>query len=630
MILLVHKSRSVNLKTVSKITTTILHALKSTLFFCLLLAGPFFSVRAEPIYSFLSNPIDNDTDGLSEFVSLEVASLQDDFPALINYYEMDEQGQQISLWSYLSESPVTSCLLTDVNGDQFIDIIVTLRTSSHPLLIFKWSNNTFPSAPSLSWSPSTKQMNSTVSGAAMLDLTNDGIDELVVAVGSPTRDIHVLSLDGEKSIRPLMKLSSPITREGYGAIYLSSLDINNDSETDLVATSPDLRSLRVNVFLNKTGTLAFAQGNSFPSTKLGASPTALRSFDILTIDSDNDGAANLFIPFENKKGIALHFSEEKITFQPTSPSIVETLTIPKTQMASAEVNLFLLSRTKLILDTMGVTKIAQEIQETTQEVSAEQALSALHKIERVVLKPIDEAKEEAPAETPPIVSIETAEEKVSSEQAEELQVVDSEEPSLSETGEESSESMVADSDSTPQALEQLQAASEEISPITKEASQEIVSIEKTETSEAGPTLEEARAESPKKVQKLELVAVEPSSSANKPVVLPEGALISDSLEVGVIHSWPLDQSPSKKMVGFTPHRLPDGARFDPATRSIQWTPTANQTGIHKLSYTVDYTVTTQSAVQETEETVQIVDAKSSEQIVKFVFVRVPIGEAKPD
>jgi hypothetical protein len=70
---------------------------------------------------------------------------------------------------------------------------------------------------------------------------------------------------------------------------------------------------------------------------------------------------------------------------------------------------------------------------------------------------------------------------------------------------------------------------------------------------------------------------------------------------------------------FSPDYLPDGAKFDPVKRVIDWTPKEGQLGIRKMSYTVSFAVQDKVEVEEIRGQSVTARSREAEETVELYF-----------
>jgi hypothetical protein len=101
--------------------------------------------------------------------------------------------------------------------------------------------------------------------------------------------------------------------------------------------------------------------------------------------------------------------------------------------------------------------------------------------------------------------------------------------------------------------------------------------------------------------------------------LPEGKTLTDTVYVGDEVLTAVLNETAQQLRNFSPDYLPDGAKFDPVKRVIDWTPKEGQLGIRKMSYTVSFAVQDEVEVEEIRGQSVTARSKQEEKTVELYF-----------
>lgn len=213
---------------------------------------------------------DVDGDGQLEVV---VATSQ---PAL-HIYQADgfESPAAISL----SGDP-RGLALADFDGDQDVEIVVSLSAATDSLRVYKGDGTRYPGFPTIN-SPAS-------SGPSIGDVDNDG--QLEIVVGTNNRQLHVYNLDGTEATGWPKTFPDPVVSHAP-----TLADVTNDGWTEIIFGT---RNRNHTVFVvDHTGT-------AIPGWESGQ-PTEYHLFNTLTAspvvtDLNADGLAELVVASETK------------------------------------------------------------------------------------------------------------------------------------------------------------------------------------------------------------------------------------------------------------------------------------------------------------------------------------------
>ena len=666
----------------------------------LILLAPFFLSSQIKFVSSIKGTFDFDGDGLSEFLSVEKSDPTSKHGTLCSYNEISETGEHILLWSYNSATPVRDITIADMNGDSSPEIVVLsrggLRRTIEPWLrIFSWVDGIPSSEASASWGAASRPTN-----LAIVDLDNNGWDEIAISMGSPARGITLLSMGENGVIEKQQSLAPGSLENGMGLLVVSSSDYNNDGLIDLVAISEETNDLHIQFYLNEGGLLKidYSTSTATQDNVLGGRivPSAISK-----IDSDFDGVKEILLPHIAAKTLLVELSSGgKVELQEMGPLGISLFNFPDTGLDAADMNEILLARaetgvtqikarklqpraiesgTEILSPSEGASisgRRAQKLQmkiaegaesKTDEEVFVEPAGDEpavetaitpvdLRKMQQIQLT-TDQTKSKNEAE----VFLEagaaaSAETSVTNENGEtsttEAQPTEIDGTSrTSGTGDRSTETMSSDQEtptSSGRVRElQIQALGSGESLGDEEVFLESITADTTLTSdieeigEAGAQsigetgynpanlgrvrqLQLAAAETegfePRKVRKITLASVKKEEALVSPEdILPEGKTLSDTVYVGDEVLTAILNENLQQLREFSPDYLPDGAKFDPVKRVIDWTPKEGQLGIRKMSYTVSFAVQDKVEVEEIRGQSVTARSREAEETVELYF-----------
>lgn len=459
---------------------------------------------------FLSNTYDFDGDGLSEFVTVEITDPEAPYPQVAAYYEIDESGFHTSLWHFSSSLPLKDLGVGDIDGNGAPDIVVlTVGPDQFTLRWFAWAQGSFSESPKLEWSGGPRLANRKPFSMTIIDMDNDLTEEIALSMGSPTREIVLLDiavLDDRHEFEISRTFTSPTVSSGYGEIHLSVLDYNQDGFADLMSVSRELASLKIQIFTNESGDLVEGPSYEMDIGQLSPEFTGLVTPAVTTVDIDQDGLDEVFLPLKTGSAIAINTQPGQIDVSPVEMEVASLFALPREGVEDEVINEILLERAESGITGMKARKLKLEAMETEPAETTEVAVAPTpRKVRKLELTSVDTL---TPGEAPEEVS-------------------EAEPP-----------------------------PAEEVSPETPPSP-------------------------PRKVRKLELTAVETAT-------IPPDVEIGDTLFVGDQYTHPLESEEGGRLHAFRPSFLPQGAFFDPSSRSVIWTPSDNQVGIHRLAYEVEY------------------------------------------
>ena len=610
----------------------------------------------------LSATYDFDGDGLSEFLSLEKRDTADRLASSAVYYEIDEMGSHIELWRFTSVSRVIDADLSDLDGDGNPEIIVTTKTGVLGaknggvawLHLFTWTGVDFSPDPEISWSGSEDMGVHRPSNISVIDLNNDGRDEVAVALNSPERGIILLSLNsdgGTDSFADAKLLTTGTLSSGFGQIYVSTVDHNGDGFPDLMAISQEFSSMKVQIFENEGGDLV--EGPSFKEDISLASTDqpGLIGGGITALDIDEDGNEEVLLPLRSGETLALSVREGELAVTSIEPETAALFRFDELELSPKVINDILLERAERGILGMKIKELKLEATDASSGTMPEEVspTSPRGKVQKVRLTSVDaedglpapeaadtqaENQQEAADEAPPDESGPPSQ-RMQQVQLTAVKTV----PGLSaEEGGASSESASVKPEESP--IVEGEVITEAATGRARIKKMELTSMEKEDVSGdvvAGAGKEEVKI-SPEavkeetadlrsrgRVKKLELTSLAPSDVTETTVIdVPPDVTVSDTLFVGQLFTHSLETG-GRTMQAFKPEEVPPGATFDDKKRAVVWTPGVGDIGLHRLAYQIEYALQgKRPSIEERRGTgVQVVTQTESESVELFFIVLRP-------
>tara|TARA_B100000035_G_scaffold259435_1_gene230065 strand:- start:22871 stop:24949 length:2079 start_codon:yes stop_codon:yes gene_type:complete len=667
----------------------------------LVLIAPFFLFSQTKFVSSIKGTFDFDGDGLSEFLSVEKSDPTSKHGTLCSYNEISETGEHILLWSYNSATPVRDITIADMNGDGSPEIVVLsrggLRGTIEPWLrIFSWIDGAPSSEASASWGAASSRP----TNLAIVDLDNNGWDEIAISMGSPARGITLLSMGENGVIEKQQSLAAGSLENGMGLLVVSPSDYNNDGLIDLVAISEEANDLHIQFYLNEGGLLKIDHSTS-TATQSNVLGEKIIPSAISQIDSDFNGVKEILLPHTAEKTLLVELSSGyKVELQEMDSPGISLFNFPDTGLETADMNEILLARaetgvtqikarklqpraTESVTETLspskgtsisgrrvqklqmktaeGAESKADEdvlVEPATDELSVETAITPvdLRKVRQIQLttdqtesKDGDETSLESGAAASAATSVTNENGEISTTEAQPTEIDGT--SRTSGTGDRSTATMSSDQE-TPtssgrvreiqiQALGSGESLGDEKVSLVSITADTTLTSDIEETGEAGAQsigetgynpanlgrvrqLQLAATETegfePRKVRKITLASVKKEEALVSPEdILPEGKTLSDTVYVGDEVLTAVLNENLQQLREFSPDYLPDGAKFDPVKRVIDWTPKEGQLGIRKMSYTVSFAVQDKVEVEEIRGQSVTARSREAEETVELYF-----------
>ncbi len=544
----------------------------------LFILAPFFLSAQNRFVSALKGTFDFDGDGLSEFLSVEKSDSSATHGTLCSYYEINEMGEHVLLWSYNSDTPVRDISIADMNGDTSPEIVVLARGglvgSSKPWLkIFSWIGGVPSGQASASWGAASSRP----TNLAIVDLDNNGRDEIAISMGSPNRGITLLSMGKGGLIEKQQSLAPGLLENGMGLLIVSPSDYNNDGLIDLVAISEEANDLRIQFYLNEGGLLKIDHSTSTTSRDHSISGGIIPSA-ISLIDSDFDGVKELLLPFTSGGALLVELSSgDEVMLREMEHPGINLFTLPNTGMETADINEILLARAE-----MGIAQLsARKTQLHATEPGTE------------TMSPDDESLSRG-----------------SQVKAQELQAL------IPDWDEQTLKDLVAGTESQAEEHTTAEQVTDEPAGETGYNPADLGRVRQLQLAAA-----ETEGFEPRKVRKITLTTLkqEESSRLLPEDILPEGKTLSDTVYVDVEVLIAVLSEATQQLLGFSPDYFPEGAIFEPVEKMITWIPQVKQFGVRKMSYTVKFADSDQVEVEEIRGQSVTASSRETEETVELYF-----------
>ena len=562
---------------------------------------------------------------MSEFLSVEKNDSSATHGTLCSYYEINEMGEHILLWSYNSDTPVRDISIADMNGDTSPEIVVLARGglvgNSKPWLkIFSWIDGIPSGQASASWGAASSRP----TNLAIVDLDNNGRDEIAISMGSPNRGITLLSMGKGGLIEKQQSLAPGLLENGMGLLIVSPSDYNNDGLIDLVAISGEANDLRIQFYLNEGGLLKIDHSTSTTSRDHSISGGIIPSA-ISLIDSDFDGVKELVLPFTSAEALLVELSSgDEVVLREMEHPGINLFTLPNTGMETADINEILLARAETGVTQLRVRKVQLhgiEL-ETEAKTSSSGVSSPVGRVREIQLQSstgikskVNENISVEPTTDGPYIETDIT--------PIELARVHKPQSTVGRTenkadGEVSSEPGTATSAVTSVTSE-LGGESEAGAQLTGETGYNPADLGRVRQLQLAAA--ETEGFEPRKVRKITLTTLkqEESSTLLPEDILPKGKTLSDTVYVGVEILIALLSEATQQLLGFSPDYFPEGAIFEPVEKMITWIPQVKQLGVRKMSYTVKFADSDQVEVEEIRGQSVTARSRETEETVELYF-----------
>lgn len=272
-----------------------------------------FSIAQNQKIVHLDGSYDLDGDKWQEFIALELNPDEEYFPSSVQYYEVDDEGYQTKNWEFSPPDELdgyfVNAMVGDIQGDGSPDLITVMNLSrfgnnSSPhvfIAIYSWSGETFSELPIATLDIGKLGQSLRCNNFALLDIDADGVQEIVLSLGSPFRGFAFVGLDESSQLTIKKKIRPDDLLVGSGLLYAGVVDYDLDGYDDLIAISPEGNVLKAQPFYNIGG--IFDSGALIKKTFDGLNGIIHRS--ITSCDWDADGFSDIILPFRSGDLIAL-------------------------------------------------------------------------------------------------------------------------------------------------------------------------------------------------------------------------------------------------------------------------------------------------------------------------------------
>ena len=516
--------------------------------FCVMV--PFMSLTlAQKNVVSLSKSFDIDGDGFSEFLALEKQSADDPSTSSAAFYEIDELGSHTELWRHTSPRHIITAEIGDLNGDGSLEITLLSRSSSlgagadDPpwLKVFQWTGFDFSPSATITLNGVRDSERLRPAGIALIDFDLDGTDEISFAQSSPRRALSINSLLETGDLKETASLSSNTINAGYGPIHLVEINYDNDSAPDLMALSPEVAQVRLQVFTSRDGRL-LPGTSALPSYPPGISPPiGLISSGIVSVDINKDNEDEVLLPFQQGSVLAVQrngLDYKLVPLEDDQASLFQ-FSAPLTEL---DINDILLDRAELGM-------IGSTLQPMRLNALPVATVKPQPKISSVSSSPASEIvtaiREPEPLSAPSFGTMRLSATPVAANES--PQPASPVEPSPAVIG-------------LTGSVQQVGLAS-----INRETGKVSAPSSFGATSASG------------RMRQISL-----STLGNSP---GGSTAVSDTAFVGAPFIYPVVPS-SGTMTTFRKTMMPDGARFNASSRNIEWTPTPAQVGFHRFEFQI--------------------------------------------
>ena len=266
---------------------------------------------------------DLDGDGQYEFASLEFNRINGHTISMIRYYEIDIDGYQNLSWELeMPDGLLGSFIgvkLADIIGDGIPELVAVANLSSNgeetilqPIIFYyKWYDDGFEENPSGYLNIGDQKDFIRCHNFDLINLDNDGDQEIMLSLGSPMRDLALIDLDSEGNLIMIERLEPPELSSGTGFIYGKSVDWNNDGYDEIISFSPEGNVLKIQPYFNRNGRLVLGDAKQEIVTGING----LLPMSIVVSDWDSDGFKDVLLPFQSGHVVAMTLSPATVAVE---------------------------------------------------------------------------------------------------------------------------------------------------------------------------------------------------------------------------------------------------------------------------------------------------------------------------
>ena len=266
---------------------------------------------------------DLDGDGQYEFAALEFNRINGHTISMIRYYEIDIDGYQNLSWELeMPDGLLGSFIgvkLADIIGDGIPELVAVANLSSNgeetilqPIIFYyKWYDDGFEENPSGYLNIGDQKDFIRCHNFDLINLDNDGDQEIMLSLGSPMRDLALIDLDSEGNLIMIERLEPPELSSGTGFIYGKSVDWNNDGYDEIISFSPEGNVLKIQPYFNRNGRLVLGDAKQEIVTGING----LLPMSIVVSDWDSDGFKDVLLPFQSGHVVAMTLSPATVAVE---------------------------------------------------------------------------------------------------------------------------------------------------------------------------------------------------------------------------------------------------------------------------------------------------------------------------
>jgi hypothetical protein len=341
-------------------------------------------------------------------------------------------------------------------------------------------------------------------------------------------------------MRKRKTISSSTISAGYGPIHMVEINYNNDSAPDLMAISPEIAQVRLQVFTSRGGRL-LPGTSALPSYPPGiAPPIGLIPSGIVSLDINDDNADEVLLPFQQGSVLAVQqegSGYKLVTLEYDQASLFQ-FTDPLSEL---DINDILLNRAEL-----GIVGTLKQMNLNALPIAA--------------VEPESEVPNAFPTPEPEVVNA----------------VRELEPPSAPSIG-------TMRLSAVPVAMAESAESATPVEPsparigLTGRVQEVGLASINRETGEVSTPSGSGATSASGRMRQISLSTLGDSPGS--------ATAVSDTAYVGAPFIYPVVPS-SGTMTTFRKTVLPDGARFNASSRNIEWTPTPAQVGFQRFEFQI--------------------------------------------
>ena len=552
-------------------------------FFLLILLG---NIYAQKNIVSISKIYDLDNDDLNEFIAIEKQNFDDEFGTSAVYYEVDEFGKHIELWRFTTTNQIVNATIGDVNGDGVYEILVMYFKSSRSFVeIFNWTGFDFsPVSSGLLYETNDFKQNNIPANFNLIDIDSDNVQEIVLSQKSPHRMISLYYISGNSNLTSIQDLASNSIKSGYSPILAYPFRSNADEYSDLIAISPEINRVKIQLYINNSG--------NFVESLYGSPKSPFPVLDviqsgIIDVDIDSDGTKEIVLPLKNFKSVAIKKLISSYQIIPL-PREIEKLFVFKEPLNDATINQLLLDRLKLSLNKNKIKQISLNKKNILSDFSLEDQTSP--NILKSNIDTISEISSKINMSQLDLSPIDTN------------KYEDQEPQRLSEIN-----------------LKSIKASSSIIDSIdTLFQSTQIDSIKKGSLIALSTDTVVINIDSISQTNINKIKPIQLNTLGVTPMEIPKSQNTVDTLYVN--EPFTLSVKPTKgTIISFNPENLPMGAKFEQISKTITWIPVLSQIGLQSIKYSLIVEGAEKPSIDEIPYESLTANPSSSTETFEFIF-----------